>query len=60
MARLLLYSDVIIWCLRDRVDVLVRVGEFVRIAAPACSSLAETPRKVGTREESTPAHCVVS
>jgi predicted nucleic acid-binding protein len=40
MAKVLLDSDVIIWCLRGRKDVLERVDEFARTAVPACSALS--------------------
>ena len=40
MAKVLLDSDVIIWCLRGRQDVLARVADFARSAVPACSALS--------------------
>lgn len=50
MGRVLLDSDIIIWCLRGRQDVIQKIAEFAAETVPACSALSVLEIEIGMKK----------
>ncbi len=50
MGRVLLDSDIIIWCLRGRQDVIQKIAEFATDTLPACSALSVLEVEIGMKK----------
>lgn len=50
MSRVLLDSDIIIWCLRGREDVIQKVSDFSRDSLPSCSAMSVLEVELGMKK----------